>query len=980
MRLHHLEITAFGPFADTVAIDLDRLSGAGLFLLSGPTGAGKTSVLDAICFALYGDVPGDRAAAKRLRCDQAGPGVAPRVVLEATLAGRRFSIGRSPAWERPKKRGTGSTMEQASVVVQERSGHAWTTLTTRLDEAGYLITDLLGMNLAQFTQVALLPQGRFQSFLRARSEERKELLQRLFRTERFTDVERWLRDHRLALRRRSEGLNQRVADAVSRVSEATESPLRHGWDLADLSLPAGAGELVGWIDEIEKRLHDDHVVACAAAGEELTAEAAARQALEEARAFVERRRRHDAASREHATLAAEAAEIEAMAEEVEAARRAATVTPVRRLAERARAQHEACLRDVPRDAVLTEARLAQQQLVRHVDAALALVPQEARRDSVAAELARTTAARERLSTEIATLSARVDASPDRLERLRASLEGARASAAAVELLTKRARAYAEVDALVEAVAAAKDAHVTAQTAALELRGHALDVRAARLESMAAELAGALAAGACCPVCGSAEHPHKAMPAADAPDAEAEKAAQRAADDASAVEHLRGLEVRELETRLAVAWEQAGADTERDQVAADLAEARASAAAASGLERDLAGATRAADADAKRLAEATAQAAAADAAAASLKREHSALAEAVAKALAGIDDGAPVGSVAELLAHRERAAHDGAALVEALEARDSAAKARREAEESLASALGEAGFDDAASAARAALSGDEIETRIARIKHHERRLAVVSAILAEPGGDELAGRQLPDVSALAVAHEAALQRMSAAQTAVAAGATTLARLAELREELDAALEAWAPLRRALEVATRLASFAEGKSADNRLQMSLSAYVVAYRLTQVVAAANQRLAAMSDQRYQLEHTGSRAAGDRRGGLALLIRDDWSGETRDPATLSGGETFVVSLALALGLADVITQEAGGAMLDTLFVDEGFGSLDAETLDDVMAVLDGLRDGGRVIGVVSHVAELRDRIPTQLRVTKSRAGSTVESSLRTG
>jgi exonuclease SbcC len=137
-------------------------------------------------------------------------------------------------------------------------------------------------------------------------------------------------------------------------------------------------------------------------------------------------------------------------------------------------------------------------------------------------------------------------------------------------------------------------------------------------------------------------------------------------------------------------------------------------------------------------------------------------------------------------------------------------------------------------------------------------------------------------------------------------------------------------------------------------------------------------MSDQRYSLEHTGRRGAGETRGGLSILVRDDWSGEARDPATLSGGETFVVSLALALGLADVVTQEAGGADLDTLFVDEGFGSLDADTLDDVLDTLDSLRDGGRVVGVVSHVAEMRERIPAQLRVTKSRTGSTITTPRR--
>ena len=969
MRLHHMEITAFGPFSGTVSVDLDHLSTAGLFLLTGPTGAGKTSVLDAICFALYGDVPGDRAAAKRLRCDQAAPGVAPRVILEATLAGRRFRVSRTPAWERPKKRGTGSTTEQASVVVQEHRDGEWTTHTTRLDEAGHLITDLLGMTLPQFTQVALLPQGRFQSFLRARSEERKELLQRLFRTERFTDVERWLRDHRLALRRRNEGLNQRVADAVSRISEATESPLRDGWDLGDLTLPTGEGDLVGWVDEIEKRLHDDHLATCAAAGDAVATETKAREELEEARAFVDRRRRHDAAAEEHAGLLAESEEIATNGARIEAARRAASVTPVRRLADRARAQYDACAATVPAGVTLSQAQEEQRDLQRLVDAARALLPQEARHTVVCSDLARIAAAHDRLTAEITILTTRVETAPKRLETLRASLDSARTASISITSLTARADAYTEVDRLEQALTEAKESHTAARASALTLRERALDVRAARLDSMAAELAGGLAVGSCCPVCGSADHPQKASAAADAPDAEAEKAAQKAADDASAIEHLRGLEVRDLETRLSLTRDRAGAASERDMVAADLAEARQQAAGIPALERELADATEAAESDGRRLTEASSQAAAAQTTLQTLERERTALHKELADALAATESD----SVAALVAHREQAAHDGAGTVAALEALERATSARHEAEQSLAQAVAEAGFADVDAVVAAELPSEQIDELTARLKHHERRMAVVTAILAEPDADELGRRPLPDVPTLASTHQEALRTMSAAQAAVASGATTLGRLAELRDELDAALKAWAPLRAELEVATRLASFAEGKSADNRLQMSLSAYVVAYRLTQVVAAANARLTSMSDQRYQLEHTAARGARDRRGGLALLIRDDWSGETRDPATLSGGETFVVSLALALGLADVITQEAGGAMLDTLVVDEGFGSLDAETLDDVMAVLDGLRDGGRVVGVVSHVAELRDRIPTQLRVAKSRTGSTL-------
>jgi DNA repair protein SbcC/Rad50 len=165
---------------------------------------------------------------------------------------------------------------------------------------------------------------------------------------------------------------------------------------------------------------------------------------------------------------------------------------------------------------------------------------------------------------------------------------------------------------------------------------------------------------------------------------------------------------------------------------------------------------------------------------------------------------------------------------------------------------------------------------------------------------------------------------------------------------------------------MASFCEGKAPDNRRQMQLSAYVVAWRLTQVAAAANVRLAAMTHGRYSIEHTDRRTAGERRGGLGLVVRDDWTGVTRDPVTLSGGETFVVALALALGLADVITAEAGGAALQTLFVDEGFGSLDATQLDLVMDTLDSLRESGRSVGVVSHGAEMRSRIPVQIQVHK--------------
>ena len=230
MRLHRLEAVAFGPFAEQVEVDFDALSDAGLFLLTGATGAGKTSVLDAVCFALYGAVPGDRQGAKRLRSDHAAPTVAPSVTLEFSVAGRRFRIVRSPAWERPRKRGTGTTREQARVLLTERLGDRWAGRATRLDEAGHVVSELLGLTMSQFCQVQMLPQGRFQAFLRADSDERHRLLQRLFRTSRFEDVEHWLRERRRALRREADRAHDAVAALVGRVSEAADRPLPEGWD------------------------------------------------------------------------------------------------------------------------------------------------------------------------------------------------------------------------------------------------------------------------------------------------------------------------------------------------------------------------------------------------------------------------------------------------------------------------------------------------------------------------------------------------------------------------------------------------------------------------------------------------------------------------------------------------------------------------------------------------------------------------------
>jgi exonuclease SbcC len=236
---------------------------------------------------------------------------------------------------------------------------------------------------------------------------------------------------------------------------------------------------------------------------------------------------------------------------------------------------------------------------------------------------------------------------------------------------------------------------------------------------------------------------------------------------------------------------------------------------------------------------------------------------------------------------------------------------------------------------------------------------------------------PDVKALEATATAAANADAAAQKELTRARDRRDTLATLNEQLTTRLDAARPTAEHLALVRGLAELADGKGA-NRLKMRLSSYVLAARLEEVAAAASIRLSRMSAGRYELQHATEGATRRGRAGLDLRVVDAWTGEARAPVTLSGGETFLASLALALGLADVVEAEAGGARLETLFVDEGFGSLDDEgTLDEVLDVLDGLRDSGRVVGVVSHVGAMRERIPGRLRIEKTRQGSRVRQTL---
>jgi len=1002
MRLHRLEITAFGPFAETAEVDFDALSESGLFLLSGATGAGKTSVLDAVCFALYGAVPGERNDAKRLRSDQAAAGVAPRVLLEATLAGRRFRIVRSPSWARPKRRGQGTTLQQASVVISERLDSSWVTLSTRLDETGQLVTGLVGMNLTQFTQVALLPQGRFQAFLRATSEERHRLLQQLFHTGRFEQVEHWLRDRRLSLLRRHQDHEAEIVALLHRVSEAGAVPMP---SLDDVGADTGAGDPRSWCACVVLSTRDRWEATRLTLPAREEAERQAQDELTAARDAAALLARHAAAEVEHARLLSRDHEMTALRGSVDAAIRALPLLPLltaRTRAEAAldqvRARHARAREEAGR--VLGSASIPMEELdeercarllgetIERMAAVRAVLPRETERADLQARVTDARRDIEELCKEVAAWTAVAAEAPARLERLRADLDAARTAAAARPGLRDQvAQARARLDAgtalvdLRNNLVAAQLELNAAVAVCLTLSEDLLALQQARLDGMAAEIASGLAVGACCPVCGSAEHPQPARPASGAPDAAAERELRRRLDDAEFERHTRAERARDLQTQASVAEHAAGTDdlvaleAALSEAAATLAEAEAAASGEAAAVEALSRATSEIEEASRSLAEATERLAGLRSTTVALE---SRLAEIVAELATVVPSPGTEGGLGAVLARLEQTKHALQDLAEAtieLRAADRAAEDARQAVEQCAI---DAGFEDGASARAALLSEDALAERRAALEEHRRRITAVTLVLEDPALADLA-RQTTTAAADELvaerqrAHAAAARMLSDTRAADAAHAAAMERLLVLERRLDEAVCAWLPVRRDLATVSDLSAFVEGKAPDNRLQMRLSAYVLGYRLSQVVDAANARLARMSDQRYSLEHTGRRGTGERRGGLSLLVRDDWSGETRDPATLSGGETFVVSLALALGLADVITDEVGGAALDTLFVDEGFGSLDSQTLDDVMDTLDSLRDGGRVVGVVSHVAEMRDRIHSQLVVEKARSGSTV-------
>ncbi|GAA0558249.1 AAA family ATPase [Actinomadura livida] len=1002
MRLHRLRITAFGPFSGTEEIDFDALSDAGLFLVQGRTGAGKTSILDAVCFALYGQVPGARNAAKGLRSDHAAPGTGPSVVLETTIRGRRLRITRSPAWERPKLRGTGTTAEHAKVILEELEDGTWVGLTTRLDEAGDLVSRLLGMTAVQFCQVALLPQGEFAGFLRAGADERRRVLERLFATEVFTQVEKWLADRRAASGREAAELGAAASSIAGRIAETTgaPSPLGERPAVPAPRRPEPAPEpaadieaLPAWAAELAAGHADVRAVTAELRQEVKTQLEAARRALEDARALTDRQRGHADALARRDALRAHAEEKSRMASRLYAAERAGRAVPLvhavqarhaearraRRWADEKRAEAGALLPPNASEDVLVKAERARRDEIAKLERARGEVARlrqvEDERAALARELAELEPREARLAATLAELPGIVAARRTELEAANIAAAGRPGAEAAVQEAGRRLDAAHRRDQLEHRLAEAEAGYRSAVDAAQAAKERVLDLRQVRLDGMASVLAGELRDGEPCRVCGSTEHPDPGAPSGDIPDEAEIERAQAEADEAQEARERAGTALEGLRSERDHALETAG-EADAETIAGELEEAELALQAVNARAAEAERLEGALLRDEQELENVREEHEAVSRDLAANRARDPDLAVEQARLSAELDEARGEDATIEArIARLGREAGVLAATIEALRESDRAAAELAAARENARAAAEAEGFRTPEEVLDAALRDEEQGALRDKIRRLDNEEAAVRDRLEDPALVKAAAEPAPDLPAL----EAALAAAEAAHTGAASAADRARlrrdRLADLRAELGEAVGAWRPAAERHEVAERLAGLTSGKHAANRHAMSLSAYVLAARLEQVVAAANERLSRMSGGRYALIHTTEKAAGDRTrgaGGLGLRIADAWTGMERDPVTLSGGESFITSLSLALGLADVVTAEAGGTEIGTLFVDEGFGTLDEETLDEVMDVLDGLRDGGRAVGVVSHVAELRARIPAQLRVTKDRAGST--------
>ena len=1085
MILHNLEFEAFMAYPKRQEINFDTLNNAGVFLLNGPTGAGKTTILDAICYALYGETSSDRESAKLHSTYAAHSGTKPRVLLDVTLHGKRLRIDRTPAYNKPITRGARkgqmreesakATLAELAPGADPADEKAWTPISSSVAEVNRTIAERTHLTKEQFLKVVLLPQGQFAQFLKSKPKERKELLKKMFPVEHYEQLFAALTEEAKTAqqevaqdentqrgyleRARAEMLAlQSLLDAVdSDAEEAAEAGEETSENLTTENVTAEnvtAETLDAWVaggverarkTSVREKQEQQRLTNEADRNTRLLAERAQLQAdwreyeqLCERRTRLTERADEHKAQREELVQARAAAPLHAQYTQVHtesqalAARQqeqtacasaldetghtllaalrdeetSADVTFPEETTFAALPDLEPAEQEAQLEALLDTLRVLQKkdaQLTDEEAAAAALLKQanalELDKSRAEKTLSDLTAAAEQLAEELAdystadeerTLAAHLVTEAqqklDAAQQMRQKLDAASAAVAEAEKQSKRT-ATAEQKAQEKWQASAQQALVATE----EFK----NLQVLRLAQASSLLARELKDGEPCAVCGSVEHP------APAQIAEGEQLVERADLDAAkeredkAHKQARTHELakdratkahQEASEALAAARTQyetlvAQGECDVEQSAAQLQQAQTRLAQAQSRVTARDGVLVKVErvrAEQQKAQEALRTIEGAAVEAQTRHRDAAARCEATAADLAPAR--AAVGFAQRVEAvEGYRVAHQRLARAVLLlgQARERHALAAAQAERLLA----ESSFESAElvqAAVRTPERVDALEQAVAAYELEHARLLegfgreAIVAVAARAAAGEQAPDDLQGVREQVEQLRAAAHRLTLRE---GERESMLRSLHVLRGEYAAFRAKTAQRYDRAQMLANLAAAARGDTLGGyEHQVDLVSYVLGAEFERILHSASLHLDRMSEGRYGMVFSDHRAKGSRSGGgLNLEITDTWTGEPREASSLSGGESFLASLSLALGLAEVVQANNGGIELDTLFIDEGFGTLDAETLDMVMGTIESLRDSGRTIGLISHVEEMKNRIPAQIVVEKGQNGSSV-------
>lgn len=1039
MRILRLTMDAVGPFPGHEVIDFEAFSDAGRFLLSGPTGAGKSTIIDAIVFALYGKVSGGRDSSdSRIRSRYANEQAKTEVELIFSTSSGNYKVRRQPAYERVKKNGKGVTKQNAKAwlfKLDEQLREVSEPLT-KTSDVGTEITRIVGLSREQFTQTVVLPQGKFAQFLRSTSKDRQDLLQELFGTAIFEDLQLDLVERARKVKKNQEALDAtlraNLGVLASLLDEAPQldparclvyepvpkvdcefDPLETAWD-------SRFKPLTPWLEH-NQRCANLEVSALREQEDKLRSEFAYQRDL------ATRQERYLALTKEHEQLVAQGPVQAQRLAQIQALQALSDLKPWHEQLKQAQDQQAVAQRQLSQALALEQlesderaqavlqpldyrgAQALSVQLTAQVAALNPQVELEAGLAGRRRDLQTKTQAHESASAKLAQGRERENQLPTQIASKQELLEQLNEQAATLPT----AQLAQEQAAQTLKLAKAHEQLVEDQQQALKLQQLvALELKQASqkhkhmleqwLSQSALNLAQNLVDGAPCPVCGATEHP---APATQGGENISQDQLDQALEEVNeAQEELS--QASEKVTKLAAQLEAQPCQLSPAQAREQLQEAKAALAAAKQASEQASSckaqiAELNAQLEALRADNQTAQARlAGDAKEIQLLGEKID-ADAASLSCEGFESvAAKVEYLSQLAAALEQLANAAQELDQckkrAQQAADSFAAQWAHASESFADHSAKpaapaptdpveteptqaeptqdtsaANVQDGYAQACQAFAGLDLAALKATSASYEKSLSINQAALAELEGIELTPPPLEQTQAQLEQAQAKTQACQTyASTWQAFAGQVNAQLAKLNELL-------ARRSKASDKDAQLLALASAANGDNHARLTLSAWVLQAHFRQVLVFANERLGVIGAGRYELINVDSEEdTRQQKQGLGLAVVDHLSGTTRSPRTLSGGESFYVSLALALALADVVATQNGGIEMNTLFIDEGFGSLDEGTLAEVMDVLGALHSGGRVVGIVSHVSELKRAIPAAVEVRPLLGGG---STLRT-